>query len=188
MKDQAQRIADGLDRPVVMTGLMGAGKTKIGGLLAKALGFPFIDSDHEIEASAGMTIADIFEQYGEQAFRDLEKKIVLRLLNGDRCVIATGGGAVTNPDIAEAIADNAISVWLDADLDVLVERTGRNEKRPLLNSGNPHEILSALLDKRKTAYARADIHIKTDHAEPDVTLQKMLNALESYMTTQKETS
>lgn len=174
-------IRDALEKPVVMVGLMGAGKTKIGSLLAKALGLPFIDADDEIEKAAKLTIAQIFEEHGEPAFRDLERAVMARLLSGKKCVIATGGGAVMNEQTASLIWEQSLSVWLKAGLDILVERTGRSNKRPLLHNGDPHEILGALMDKRYPFYAQSDVMIETDHAKPGVTLKRLLNALAAHL-------
>lgn len=173
-------IRNALEKPVVMIGLMGAGKTKIGALLAKALGLPFIDADIEIEKAAGMTIAEMFETRGEPAFRDLERAVMARLLSGGMCVIATGGGAVMNAQTAALVWEKSLAVWLKADLDVLAERTGRSNKRPLLRNGDPREILGALMDKRYPVYALSHVVVDTDAAEPEVTLQRALDALAAH--------
>src|SRR5271154_5592836 len=120
------------EKPVILVGLMGAGKTTVGRRLASAVGLPFIDSDQEIVEAAGCSIADIFELYGETIFRDLEQRVLLRLVSSEPCVIATGGGAFINPAIRAAIREKAISVWLKADLDILLERVSRRDTRPLL--------------------------------------------------------
>ncbi|PZO88876.1 MAG: shikimate kinase [Micavibrio aeruginosavorus] len=174
-------IRDALEKPVVMIGLMGAGKTKIGFLLAKALGLPFIDADNEIEKAAGMTIAEMFETHGEPAFRDLERAVMARLLSGDMCVIATGGGAVMNDLTAALVWNKSLAVWLKADLDVLVERTGRSNKRPLLRNGDPREILGALMDRRYPVYAKSHVVVDTDAAEAEVTLARTLDALAAHL-------
>lgn len=170
-----------LTRPIVMLGLMGAGKTKIGGLLAAQLGIPFIDADHEIEAAAGMSIADIFEAHGEPAFRDLERKVIARLLSDEIKVVAPGGGAILHPATADLVFGKALTVWLKADLDILVERTGRNEKRPLLKGGNREEILQNLLDKRQPIYERAEVHLQTDATAPEDAAQRLLLVLADYL-------
>src|SRR5690606_33494472 len=140
MTDPVKTITANLDRPLVMLGLMGAGKTKIGGLLAKALGIPFVDADHEIEQAAGMPTSDIFEHHGEAAFRDLERKVLAQLLCDEVKVIAPGGGAIMNEQTAKIVFEKALTIWLKADLDVLVERTGWTDKRPLLRGGDRAEI------------------------------------------------
>lgn len=181
MEAYVEKIKSRLAKPIVMVGLMGAGKTKIGGLLADALGLPFVDADHEIELSAGCTIAEIFAQYGEPTFRDLERKVITRLLSEKLRVIAPGGGALMNEETAALVKSSSTSIWLYADLDVLVERTGRNNKRPLLQGGDPREILQGLMDKRYPSYAKADITVTTDAAEAEVTLERVLKALDAHL-------
>jgi len=181
MRENIQNIQKLLQKPVVMIGLMGAGKTKIGGLLAAALNIPFVDADHEIELAAGCTVAEIFARHGESAFRDLERKVIARLLSEEIRVIATGGGAVMNDETAALVWAKSTSIWLRADLDILVERTGRTPKRPLLQNGNPRDILAALMEKRHPVYARADIAVDTDDNEAEHTLQKLLNAFEDHL-------
>lgn len=182
MDDTLKNIRKNLTKPVVLIGLMGAGKTKIGGLLAKALDIPFVDADHEIESEAGCTIAEIFEKQGEPAFRDLERQVLERLLSGDIKVIATGGGSVMNERTAAVVWAESLSVWLKADLDLLVERTARGgKKRPLLNAGDPRAILQDLMDLRYPVYARANMTIETDRSEPEHTARRLLIALASYI-------
>ncbi len=177
MKPHIHTILAKLNKPVVMIGLMGVGKTKLGGLLAKSLGVPFVDSDQEIEKSVGQSVACIFEEQGEPAFRDMERKVLSRLLSEDLKIIATGGGAIMNEMTADLIWNSAISVWLKADLDVLVERTGRNGKRPLLKTGNPRDILQGLIDKRYPIYENADIVVESADQEVDKTLAVLLKTL-----------
>lgn len=181
MNSDPEQILSRLNKPIVMVGLMGAGKTKIGGLLAKSLGLPFIDADAEIERTAGCSIADIFEKYGEGEFRELERKVIARLLAGDIKVVAPGGGALMNDQTAELVHSSALSVWLRADLDILVERTARNNKRPLLKNGDPREILQGLIDKRYPTYAKSDVVVDTSLAEAEHTLQILLKALADYL-------
>lgn len=181
MKIHVEKIRARLQKPIVMVGLMGAGKTKIGGLLANALDLPFVDADQEIEKAAQCTIADIFEQYGEPAFRDLERKTIARLMSDDLKVIATGGGAVMNEETGKLVWDSALSIWLRADLNILVDRTGRSTKRPLLQNGNPAEILQDLMEKRYPVYGRANIMVQTGEAEAERTLEKVLIAISEYL-------
>ncbi len=181
MTDDKQIILEQLDRPIVMLGLMGAGKTKIGALLAQALGLPFVDADHEIELAAGMSVADIFETHGEPAFRDLERKVIARLLSDEIKVVAPGGGAIMNPETAELVFGKALTVWLKADLDILLERTGRNDKRPLLKAGNPEDILKGLMEKRYPVYERAQVHLQTDESEPEVAAGRLLSLMAAYL-------
>ena len=174
-------ITANLTKPVVMIGLMGAGKTRLGGLLAKALDIPFVDSDQEIEKAAGASVAEIFETHGEQAFRDLERKVLARLLSDELKVIATGGGAVMNESTADLIWNSSVSVWLSADVDILVERTGRTGKRPLLKNGDPRDILQSLMDKRTPVYERADIMVETTEADISHTLSVLLKTLADHL-------
>ncbi len=188
MDELCENIRMRLKKPVVMVGLMGAGKTKIGGMLAKALGLPFVDADHEIEMAAGCSIADIFETHGEPAFRDLERKVIARLLSDNLQVIAPGGGALMNDETAALVWSKSIAIWLKADLDVLVERTSRNDKRPLLKNGNPRDILAGLIEKRHPVYAKADLMVETDSSEIECTFEKLLAALDAHLAEQEQSA
>ena len=160
MNDPAKSTAPpALIRPVALVGLMGSGKSSVGARLAKTLNVGFVDADDEIKQAAGLTIAEIFEAYGEGEFRALERRVIARLMIGDPRVIATGGGAFMDPDTREAIGERAVSVWLKAELDVLVSRTAGRTHRPLLNAGDPREILSGLIDVRYPVYAKADVAV-----------------------------
>ena len=167
-----------VDKPIVLVGLMGAGKSTIGRRLAGALGMNFIDSDAEIVEAAGCSIADIFESYGEAIFRDLEQRVLLRLLATTPCVIATGGGAFIQPVIREAIKDKAISIWLKADLPVLLERVSRRDTRPLLKAGDKGDILSKLMDERYPIYGEADITVDSNAGMHETVVETILAALE----------
>jgi len=145
-----------LKKPVALIGMMGVGKTHIGRLLAKELGISFVDSDDEIVISAGQSVADIFEFYGEAAFRDLEGKVIERLLGNKASVISTGGGCVTQPRTLEKMKLNAHLIWLTSDIDVLVERTARRDDRPLLKGADPRSVLMKLLDARRPLYEQAE--------------------------------
>ena len=138
---------------------MGAGKSTIGRRLAREIGLGFIDSDEEIIEAAGCSIADIFEMYGEEIFRDLEKRVLLRLLGGPASVIATGGGAFMNEEIRAAILAQSTSIWLRAELDVLLDRVSRRSTRPLLEHGDKRAILSRLMEERHPVYALADMTV-----------------------------
>jgi len=163
------------DRPVVLVGLMGAGKSTVGRRLAAALGTDFMDADDAIEEAAGMSIPEIFERYGEPAFRDLERRVVLRLLREGHGVIALGGGAFVDPEIRRAVREQAVSVWLRADLDTLVERTARRPgRRPLLMRGDPREILAELMERRHPIYAEADITVDTGPGPVDRVVEAVL--------------
>lgn len=181
MDELAQNIRNRLDKPLVLIGLMGAGKTKMGSLLARELNLPFVDADQEIESAAGCSVADIFETHGEPAFRDLERKILARLLSEELKIIAPGGGAVMNDETAALVWEKSISIWLRADLDVLVERTSRNNRRPLLRNGNPREILAGLMEKRHPVYQKAALTVETDSSEIDHTLQKLMKSLDAHL-------
>ena len=164
-----QKLTDKLDRPIVLVGLMGAGKSTVGRRLARRLGLPFIDSDSEIEEAAGTTAADLFERYGENDFRDGERRLVARLIDGTVRVIATGGGAFVDPRTRQLLNERAITVWLDAPVEVLAERTGRRNIRPLLRSGNRSTTLARLSEQRQPMYSEAHIRILSgDGAHRDV--------------------
>ncbi len=150
-----------LMRTLVFVGLMGAGKTTVGRRIASRLGVPFFDSDTEVEIAAGMSVSDIFFRHGEAAFRDAERKVIQRLLNGPRCIVATGGGAYMQPQTRQTIRNHAVSVWLRAELPVLHARTSRSRHRPLLANGNAEAVLTDLIDKRYPVYAEADLTIDT---------------------------
>jgi len=180
--------ADLLDRPVVMVGLMGAGKTSIGRRLAAQLSMPFVDADAEIEAAAGCTIAEIFERHGEAAFRDGERRVIARLLEGPPQVIATGGGAYMDAATRALVSERAIALWLRADLDTLTARTSRRSNRPLLKDGNPRATLDRLMQERYPVYAEADIVVDSQDCPPDETTQAVLKALLDYLDRQQDTA
>ena len=160
MTDAAEPSSPGrLRRPVVLVGLMGAGKTTVGRRLAARLGVPFADSDDAVEEAARMTIPEIFATLGEPAFRDGERRVIARLLDGPPRVIATGGGAFMAAPSREIIKARAVSVWLRAELDVLMDRVGRRGGRPLLAKGDPREILARLMAERHPVYAEADLTV-----------------------------
>ncbi len=165
-------------RPVVLVGLMGAGKSSVGRRLAAALGRDFVDADDAIVAAAGMSIPDIFEAYGEPAFRDLERRVVLRLLAEGHGVIALGGGAFLDAEIRREVKRRAVSVWLRADLDTLVERTARKPgRRPLLMRGDPREILRELMERRYPVYAEADLVVDTGPGPVEQVVRQVLDRL-----------
>lgn len=166
-------------RSVVLVGLMGAGKTSIGRRLAQRLGLAFVDSDHEIETAAGCTIETIFEMYGEKAFRDCERRVIGRLLEEPVQVVATGGGAFIDPETRAQVKARGLSVWLRADLDLLLHRVARRANRPLLKRGDPREILAGLMAQRYPLYAEADVTVDTRDAPPDVTVDAVLSALQA---------
>jgi shikimate kinase len=164
-------------KSIVLVGLMGAGKSSVGKRLARGLGLPFADADDEIVAVAGCSILDIFDIYGEQAFRDCERRVIVRMLQQQPRVIATGGGAFMNPLTRSAIKEHAVSVWLRADLETLVERTSRRTDRPLLRGERPRDRLEVLMKERYPVYAEADVVVETSNEPPEVTMQKVVQAL-----------
>ncbi|MDP4795860.1 MAG: shikimate kinase [Rhodospirillales bacterium] len=166
-----------LDRPIVLVGLMGAGKSCVGRGLAESFGLPFMDSDSEVETAAGCEVRDIFEVYGEPAFRDCERRVIQRLLLSGPSIIATGGGAFIDPETRWAVKKNAISLWLRADPEVLFQRTKRSKTRPLLNNEDPLTTLKNLAEQRYPIYAEADITIDSGNEGLEMTLQKAILAL-----------
>jgi shikimate kinase len=163
--------------PIVLVGLMGVGKSTVGRRLAKRLKLPFVDADEEIERAAGMKIAEIFDRYGEPYFRDGERRVIHRLIDGNPKVIATGGGAFINDDTRALILDQATAIWLDAPEDVLVARVRRRDTRPLLRGRNPAEVLRELAAVRNPIYALAPIRIASQHAPHEATVSAILKAL-----------
>ena len=167
---------------------MGAGKTSIGRRLAARLDMPFVDADAEIEAAAGCTIEEIFEHHGEAAFRDGERRVIARLLEGPPQIIATGGGAYMDETTRALIREHAVCLWLRADLDTLVARTSRRSNRPLLKQGNPRETLDRLMRERYPVYAESDITIDSQDCPPEETTQAALAALMDYLDRQETAS
>lgn len=166
-----------LSQTVVLVGLMGAGKSCIGRRLAQRLNMPFVDADTEIEQAAGCSIAEIFTQYGEAAFRDGERRVMARLIQGEPIILAAGGGAFMDADTRKLIHDHAISVWLRANLDTLAARTKGRTHRPLLNNDDPRETLAKLIEVRYPVYAEADITVDTGIDNPNVTCARVIEAL-----------
>jgi shikimate kinase len=164
-------------RTIVLVGLMGAGKTKIGRRLAARLDLPFFDSDNEIEAAAGETIEEIFHNRGEAVFRDGERRVIARLLSQPVHVLATGGGAFMDPATRAAIGRRAVSVWLRADLDVLFARVSRRNNRPLLQERDPRAVLADLIERRHPVYAEADLTIDSGDGAPELTVTRTIAAL-----------
>lgn len=171
----------GLTSGIVLVGLMGAGKTAIGKRIAQRLGLPFIDADHEIEVAAGCSIEEIFERFGEAAFRDGERRVLARLLEQPQHVLATGGGAFIDPETRARVKQRAISVWLRADLDLLLKRVGRRNNRPLLKQGDQRAILDRLIAERYPIYAEADIHVDSADGPPEVTVDRVLTAIARFL-------
>ena len=170
-----------IDRPLVLVGMMGVGKSSVGRKLAHHLGLSFADADDAIEEAAHMPIADIFTQFGEAHFRDGERRVIARLLERPDQVIATGGGAFVQPDTRRMILERGIAIWLEADVDTLVERVARNDKRPLLRGGDPREIIARLLADRTPAYAEAPIRVTSGRGPHSDTIADILEALDKWL-------
>jgi len=168
-------------KTIVLVGLMGAGKSSIGRRLAQLLALPFTDADAEIEAAAGVSVEEIFARDGEAAFRSGERRVIARLLDNPVQVLATGGGAFMDPETRALIRARAISIWLKADLDVLLARVSRRNNRPLLKEGEPRAILARLIDERYPIYAEADITVDSIDGPPEATLAKVMSALGQFL-------
>jgi len=168
-------------RPLVMVGMMGAGKSSIGKRLASRFGLSFADADAEIELAANATISEIFEQHGETYFRDGERRVIQRLLGQGCRVIAAGGGAFMQDETRAAIQAHAISIWLQADLNVLLARVRRRANRPLLEKGDPGKILEGLMRERGPVYALADIHVRSRDVAHEVVIDDIIAALTAHL-------
>ncbi|WP_199792314.1 shikimate kinase [Allosphingosinicella vermicomposti] len=171
------------DRSIVLVGLMGAGKSTVGRRLAKRLRMPFVDSDAEIEDAADRSIAEIFEQYGEESFRDGERRVIARLIEGRPKVIATGGGAFMNDRTRALILSRCIAVWLDADPAILAERVSRRDTRPLLKDKEALPFLRDLAEMRNPIYAQAHIRIHTEPLPHDRAVGEIVRALRAMVET-----
>ncbi len=174
-------LSNRLDRPLVLVGLMGVGKSTIGRRLARRLSLPFVDSDSEIEDAAGLSAAEVFERFGEKEFRDGERRLVARLVEGEVRVIATGGGAFADPHTRDLLKQRAITIWLDAPIDVLADRTSRRNNRPLLRTGNPRATLERLAEERRPSYSQADIHVRSGDGAHGEVVEAILCALDNHL-------
>ncbi len=168
-------------RHLVLVGLMGAGKTSVGRRLAQRLGLPFVDSDHAIEQSARMTIPEIFSERGEAEFRAGERKVIARLLGEKQQVIATGGGAFMDPETRARIRENGVSLWLNAELPVLVRRVQRRQNRPLLQGAAPEDTMRVLMAQRYPIYAEANASILSQEVPHVIMVQAAIEALNAYL-------
>ncbi len=168
------------DRPIVLVGMMGAGKTSVGRRLAARLALPFRDSDEEIEKAAGASVADIFERYGEREFRSAEHRVIMRLLRSGPGVIASGGGALMNEATRDHILKEAHTVWLRAGPDTLLRRVGTDRTRPLLSRGDPLVILERLIEERSPVYALATTVVDSDIDDEDVVARNIIRALKGH--------
>ncbi len=164
-------------KPIVLVGLMGVGKSTVGRRLAGRLRLPFVDADSEIETAAGMTVSEIFEKFGEPYFRDGERRVIQRLIDGKPKVIATGGGAFVNDETRALILEHGIAIWLDAPTEILADRVRRRDTRPLLRGRDPREVLAELARVRNPIYAEAPIRIASDQAPHDSAVVAILKAL-----------
>ncbi len=177
-----KRLREALgSRSIVLVGLMGAGKSSIGRRLAHRLGLPFVDADTEIEKAADLTIPEIFEKHGEPYFRAGEVRVVARILDSGPQVLATGGGAYMNPETRARIRERGISLWLKAELDVLMKRVKRRGDRPLLKADDPQAVLKRLMDERYPVYAEADLTVVSREASHDEVVEDVIAALASHV-------
>lgn len=163
--------------PIVLVGLMGAGKTSVGRRLAEKLGIPFVDADHEIEAAAGKTIPEIFADHGEPYFREGERRVIQRLIGNGAQVLATGGGAWMNDETRARIQDHGISVWLRAALPVLMKRVAKRQDRPLLQTDDPEAVMRGLMEKRYPVYALADVTVESRDVQHGQMVNDVIRAL-----------
>ncbi|MCF6115921.1 MAG: shikimate kinase [Mesorhizobium sp.] len=167
-------------RSIVFVGLMGAGKTAIGRKVAGMLGLPFMDSDQEIESVSRMSVPELFERYGEPEFRALEQRVILRILEHGPQVLSTGGGAFMSAQTREAIAGHGVSVWLKAEIDLLMDRVSKKQNRPLLKSADPRAVIERLMAERYPVYATADVTVPTRDDRKEVIAAEVVNALCGY--------
>ena len=174
-------LAKRLDRPVVLVGLMGVGKSTVGRRLARRLGLPFVDSDSEIEETVGLPWGELFERYGEEDYRDGERRLVARLVDGEIKVIATGGGVFVDPRTRELLKEKTITVWLDAPVDVLHERTSRRNTRPLLKNGDPKSTLERIAEIERKACAEAHLHVKSGEGAHREVVDAIVDALDRHL-------
>jgi shikimate kinase len=169
-------------RSIVLVGMMGVGKSSIGRRLGVRLGVPFVDADAEIEAAAGMSIADIFARHGEAYFRSGESRVIARLLEGGPQVLATGGGAIANADTRTAIKAKGVSIWLNAEFDVLMRRINkRKSDRPMLQTADPAATLRQLLDERGPVYAQSDLTVQSREVPHDAIVSEIMKALSGFL-------
>lgn len=168
-------------RTIALVGLMGVGKSSVGRRLANALGLPFRDADAEVESAAGRSIPEIFSQMGEPAFRDGERRVIGRLLEGPPHVLATGGGAFINDETRGLIKQHALSIWLKADLEILARRVGRKDNRPLLAGKEPLDVLRGLAEVRYPTYAEADIEVETGDVAHHIAVAQVIAAMQTYL-------
>jgi shikimate kinase len=178
-KDELNALLAG--RPLVLVGMMGAGKTTVGRRLATRLGRHFVDSDEEVEKAAGMSIVDIFASRGEADFRAGEARVIARLLKDTDLVLGTGGGAFINPETRALVKAAAISVWIKADFELLFQRVQRRANRPLLKTANPRETLMKLIEARYPIYAEADVTVVSSDVPQDQVASEVIDAILAHL-------
>jgi shikimate kinase len=174
-------LAKRLDRPIVLVGLMGVGKSTVGRRLARRLDLPFVDSDSEIEEAVGLPWGELFERYGEEEYRDGERRLIARLIDGQVRVIATGGGVFVDSGTRALLKERTITVWLDAPVDILAERTSRRDTRPLLKNGDRKSTLERIAKVERDACSEAHIHIKSGDGAHREVVEAIVQALEDYL-------
>jgi len=178
---QIKSLAARIDRPIVLVGMMGVGKTSVGRKLAQLLSLPFADADEAIEEAAQMSVSEIFERFGEDYFRDGERRVIARLVAEGPKVIATGGGAFVQEETRELILERGIAVWIDAAVETLVDRVKRKDTRPLLRGGDPAEIIARLKAEREPFYAHAPLKVMSGPGPQGETLRRVLEALDQWL-------
>lgn len=186
VKSPATRLRYPLTKSISLIGLMGSGKTTVGLRLARKLGISFVDSDAEIEIAADHTVSEIFKKYGEEGFRQGERKVINRLISDTPTVLGTGGGAFMDRETHKKLSERTITVWLKADIDHLVERTSRRDTRPLLRDGNPEEILRKLAKKRYPVYGQAAITVETGAEPHEKVVDDIIWKLNQYLAKEKK--
>jgi shikimate kinase len=167
-------------RAIVLVGLMGAGKTSVGRRLAEKLNLPFVDADHEIAVAAGKSIPEIFTDHGEDYFREGERRVIARLLEDGAQVLATGGGAYMNSETRARIRDHGISIWLKADLDLLLKRVSKRNDRPLMQQDDPAKVLQRLIDTRYPVYATADVTVESRDVQHGQMVNEVIKAIANW--------
>ena len=186
---EAEAVRERLgDRPIVLVGLMGAGKTSVGRRLAEKLNIPFVDADHEIEAAAGKPIKEIFADHGEAYFREGERRVIQRLIGNGAQVLATGGGAYMNDETRARIQEHGISVWLRASLPLLMKRVAKRQDRPLLQADDPEKVMRALMEKRYPVYALADVTVESRDVQHGQMVNEVIRALAQWDGWDKQTN
>jgi shikimate kinase len=185
-KELAGRVRGGLsNRSIILVGMMGSGKSSIGRRLAVVLELPFVDADAEIETAAGMTIEDMFRDHGEPYFREGEERVIRRILQNGPQIVSTGGGAVISAQTRAAITQSGVSIWLDAPVDLLLQRVSRRDNRPLLKTEDPRAVLERLLSERGKYYAEADLRYESREAPHETVVEEILALLSSHLAAER---